>query len=64
MSLVVKATVSMTVAIAGVVSMAVLGGTLADVIGGIVVLIAMLLFTRAIMKLAAEPGEEDQRSGR
>lgn len=64
MSLVVKAAVSVTVAIAGVVSMAVLGGTLVDVIGGIVVLIAMLTFTRAIMKLAAEPGEQDQRSGR
>jgi hypothetical protein len=59
MSLVIRATASMAVAIAAVVGLALLASTLADVIGGIVVLIAMLAFARAIMKLAAEPGEED-----
>jgi hypothetical protein len=64
MSLVIRATASMAVAIAAVVGLALLASTLADVIGGIVVLIAMLAFARAIMKLAAEPGEEDRRSAR
>jgi hypothetical protein len=64
MSRVMKATLSMAVAIAAVVAIVWLASTLADVLGGIIVLAAMPSFTPAIMDLAAEPAEEPQRLGR
>jgi hypothetical protein len=60
-SLVRKTLVSMAVTIAAAVAMATVADTLTDVLGGIVVLAAILVFTRAIMAFAAEPGEEVQR---
>jgi hypothetical protein len=64
MSLVIKAVLSLAVAIGGVVAMASLASTLADVLGGIVALVATLVFTRAIMDFAAEPGEKPEGWGR
>jgi hypothetical protein len=64
MLLVIKALLSMAVAIAAVVAVTSLTGTFADVLAGIVAVVATLLFTRAIMDFAAEPGEERQRSDR
>jgi hypothetical protein len=57
-----KATVSIVIAVSAAVAMTSLASTLADVLGGIVVLVAILVFTRALMAFAAEPGEEAQRS--
>jgi L-lactate permease len=64
MSLVLKALLSMAVAIAAVVAMATPAGAFGDVLGGIVGLVAIVVFARAIMALAAEPGEERHRSDR
>jgi hypothetical protein len=44
------------------VALATLAGTLAHVLGGIAVSVAVLTFTRAIMTLAAEPGGRRRRS--
>jgi hypothetical protein len=63
MSYVIKAIVSLATAIAAVVAVASLASTFAEVLGGIVVLVAMAVFARAIMAIAAEPGEERPRSG-
>jgi hypothetical protein len=54
----------MAVAVAAAVAMATLAGALVDVLGAIVVLFAVLVFTRTIMDFAAEPDEKPQRSGR
>jgi hypothetical protein len=64
MSAPIKAMLSMAVAVAGVVAIATRATTLTDVIGGIVVLVAILVFARAIMNFASEPGEAGQRSNR
>jgi hypothetical protein len=64
MSLLLKALLSMAVAVAAAVAMATLASALADVAGGVVVLCAILVFTRTIMDFAAEPDEKPQRSGR
>ena len=61
MPLVIKAIVSMAVAVAAVVAMASLGSTIAIGVGGAVVLVAILVFDRAIMAFAAEPGENSRR---
>jgi hypothetical protein len=61
MSVVMRAILSMTVAVGAGVAVATVASTLADVLGGIVALAAMLVFTRTIMNLAAAPGEEPQR---
>jgi L-lactate permease len=58
MSVVIRAILSMTVAIAAVVAVATVASTLADVLGGIVALAAMLVFTRTIMDLASAAGDE------
>jgi hypothetical protein len=55
-----KASLAIAVAMAAVVALA----TLADVLAGIVATVAILVFTRAIMDFAAEPGEKPQRSAR
>jgi hypothetical protein len=62
MPFVLRALASIVVAIAAVVALATLAGTLAHVLGGIAVSVSVLTFTRAIMALAAEPGEQRQRS--
>jgi hypothetical protein len=58
MSVVIRAVLSMTVAIAALAAAATVADTLADVLGGIVALAAILVFTRTIMGLAAAPGEK------
>ncbi len=63
-SLAVRATVSIAIVIAALVAMIWLAVALADVVGGIVVLVGLLVFFRAILNFAAEPGEEPRRSGR
>jgi hypothetical protein len=64
MSFVTRALLSSAVALAGGVAMATIPGALVDVPAGIVVLVAIVVFMRAIMAFAAEPGEEGQRSNR
>jgi F0F1-type ATP synthase assembly protein I len=64
MSSPIKATLSMAVAVAAVVAIATRATTLTDVIGGIAVLVAIVVFARSIMAFASEPGEEGQRSNR
>jgi hypothetical protein len=61
MSVVIRAVLSMTVAIAALAAAATVADTLADVLGGIVALAAILVFTRTIMGLAAAPGEKPRR---
>jgi hypothetical protein len=61
MPLVIKAILSMAVAVAAVVAMTLLAGTIAILIGGAVVLVAIVVFGRAIMAIAAEPGEKSRR---
>jgi hypothetical protein len=61
MPLVIKAILSMAVAVAAVVAMTLLSGTIAILIGGAVVLVAIVAFRRAIMAVAAEPGEKSRR---
>ncbi len=61
MSFVIKAILSMAVTIAAVIAMASLASTLAVVLGGTVALLAILVFIRAMMDFAAEPGEKSQR---
>lgn len=51
----------MAVAVAAVVAMASLGSTIGIVAGGAVVLVSVLVFGRAIMAVAAEPGENSRR---
>lgn len=58
-----KALLSMAAAIAAVVALVTLAGTLAHVLGGTVALVAMLLFTRVIMAFAAEPGRGRRAGG-
>jgi F0F1-type ATP synthase assembly protein I len=60
-SLVVKALLSLAITCGAVVAMASLGGTFAAVAGGLVVLIALLVFIRAIIGFAGEPGEKPPR---
>jgi L-lactate permease len=62
MSALMKATLSMAVAVAAVVAMATRATTLTDIVGGIVVLVAILVFARAIMAFASEPSEEGRGS--
>jgi L-lactate permease len=64
MSALIKALLSMAGAVTGVVAIATRTTTLVDIIGGIVVLVAILVFARSIMAFASEPGEEDQRPSR
>ena len=64
MSSAIQALISLAVAIVSVVMLALLAGPLVDVLGGIVLLVAILVFTQAIMAFAAEPGERRQRPGR
>jgi F0F1-type ATP synthase assembly protein I len=64
MSLKVKALLSMAFGIAAAAVIATLTTAVADVVGGAAVLVAIVVFTRAIMSFAAEPGEARQRSGR
>jgi F0F1-type ATP synthase assembly protein I len=64
MSLKVKALVSMALGIAAAAAIATLTTAVADIVGGAAVLVAIVVFTRAIMTFAAEPGEARQRSGR
>jgi hypothetical protein len=64
MSLKVKALLSMALGVAAVAAIATLTTPVADILGGAVVLVAIVVFTRAIMTFAAEPGEGRQRSGR
>jgi hypothetical protein len=59
-----QALLSLVVAVAVVVTLALVVSTLADTLGGIVVLVAVLVFTHAIMAFAAEPAERTQRRGR
>lgn len=61
MSIALKAILSTAVAVGAVVAMARLAGALADVLGGVAVLVAMLVFSRAVMDFAAEPGDEPQQ---
>ena len=61
MPLVIKAILSMAVAVAAVVAMTLLAGTIAILIGGAVVLVAIVVFGRAIMAVAAEPGAKSRR---
>jgi L-lactate permease len=61
MSFAIKAVLPIAVAIAAVVAMATLSGALPDLLAGLVALVAILVFARAIMDFAAEPGEESQR---
>ena len=61
MPLVINAILSMAVAVAAVVAMTLLSGTIAILIGGAVVLVAIVAFGRAIMAVAAEPGEKSRR---
>jgi hypothetical protein len=63
MPFVLRALVSIVVAIAAVVALATLADTLAHVLGGIAVSVSVLTFTRALMAFAAEPGEQRRRSG-
>lgn len=63
MSFVIKAILSMAVAIAAVVAMASLASTLAVVLGGTIALVAILVFFRAILGFAAEPSEGPRPSG-
>jgi hypothetical protein len=58
MSVVIRAVLSVTVAVAAVVAVARLAGTVAELTGGIVAFVAMLVFSRSIMELAAAPGED------
>ena len=60
----IQAPLSIAVAIAAVVALALLASTLVDILGGVVVSVAILVFTHAIMAFAAEPGERAQRPGR
>lgn len=60
-SLMVRAILSLAVAIGAVVAMASLAGTLTDVVGGFVALAALLVFIHTIMELAGEPGERRPR---
>jgi F0F1-type ATP synthase assembly protein I len=64
MSALIKAMLSMAVAVAAVMTIATRATTLTDVGGGIAVLVAILVFARSIMTFASEPGEEGQRSNR
>jgi len=59
----IQALLSIAVAISAVVLLALLAGTLVDVLGGIVVSVAILVFTHTIMTFAAEPGERARRPG-
>lgn len=61
MPLVIKAILSMAVAVAAVVAMPLLGATIAIIVGGAVVAFAIVVFGRAIMAVAAEPGEKSRR---
>jgi hypothetical protein len=61
MSFPTRALLSLAVAIAAVVAMASLAGAIADVLAGIVALVAIVALTRAIMRFAAEPGEGPRR---
>jgi hypothetical protein len=63
MSPVIRAVLSIAVAIAAVVALALSTGTTVDVVGGIAVSVATLVFARAIMDFAAEPGEKRQPRG-
>jgi F0F1-type ATP synthase assembly protein I len=62
MSIVTQALLSIAATIAAAVAMATLAGGLADVLGGVVVLMAIPVFARAIMTFAAEPAEKQRRS--
>jgi hypothetical protein len=64
MSLKVKALLSMAFGIAATAASATLTTPVADIVGGAAVVIGLVVFTRAIMTFAAEPGEARQRSGR
>jgi hypothetical protein len=64
MSLKGKALLSMAFGIAAAAAIATLTTTVADIVGGIAVLVAIVVLTRAIMTFAAEPGEAQQRPGR
>jgi hypothetical protein len=63
MSFAMRAIPSMAAAVVAVVAMASLAATLADALGGIVLLAAILVFTRAIMDFAAEPDRGRHDSG-
>jgi hypothetical protein len=63
MSSAIQALLALTTMIAAALAMATLAGAVPAVLGGIVVLVAILVFTRAIMAFAAEPGEAPRRSG-
>jgi hypothetical protein len=56
--LLVRAILSLAVAIGAVVAMASLAGTLTAVVCGIVVLAALLVFIHTIIEFAGEPGEK------
>jgi hypothetical protein len=56
--LLVRAILSLAVAIGAVVAMASLAGTLTAVVCGIVVLAALLVFIHPIIEFAGEPGEK------
>jgi uncharacterized membrane protein len=58
-----RAILSLAVTILAVVAIASIASTLADVLGGILALVAIVGFTRAIMDFAADPDEE-RRAGR
>jgi hypothetical protein len=63
-SLNVKALLSVAFGIAAAAAIATLTSVVADIVGGVAVLFAIVVFTRAVMTFAAEPGEARQRSGR
>jgi uncharacterized membrane protein len=63
-SLNVKALLSLAFGIAAAAAIATLSTAVADIVGGVAVIVAIVVFTRAIMTFAAEPGEARQRSGR
>ena len=57
----IKAILSMAVAVAALVAMTLLAGTIAIIVAGAVVAVAVLVFGRAIMSVAAEPRENFRR---
>jgi len=61
MPLMIKAILSMAVAVAALVAMTLLAGTIAIIVAGAVVAVAVLVFGRAIMAVAAEPRENFRR---
>jgi hypothetical protein len=64
MPFVVRTTVSIAIVVAAVMAMIWFAAALADVVGGIVVLVGLLVFFRAILDFAAEPSERPRTSGR